>query len=252
MTASIRVLTWNVLHRVHAVNWSEAPVVSFPDERVRLERIAERLVELSPGLDVVSLQEVSGDQLVRLRAGFANADLHTHRHPRMPALRRPPGHPSDVLDDPTEHLVTIVLSGAGRGAHAAAGPGDPGKGILGVELERSGAPPVEVIGAHVSFGDRGAGQLAMIAARIATAKGPVVVLGDFNASADVVAAALGPDVAVADLAGLRPTRIATGDRSSRTIDHVVVARATILSADVLDGRGLSDHNPVVAEIRLDA
>jgi endonuclease/exonuclease/phosphatase (EEP) superfamily protein YafD len=75
-------------------------------------------------------------------------------------------------------------------------------------------------------------------------------LGDFNAPADVVRAALGSPLAMTDLAGERPTRIATGSHGGKTIDHVAVVGAAIASASVLDGELLSDHNPVVVEVVL--
>jgi endonuclease/exonuclease/phosphatase (EEP) superfamily protein YafD len=77
-----------------------------------------------------------------------------------------------------------------------------------------------------------------------------IVVGDFNARADVVRAGLGGDVAITELSGRRPTRVPTADHpAGQTIDHVVVLGGAIVAGVVLDGRGLSDHEPVSADVR---
>jgi len=261
-----RVVTWNVLHRIHAVNWSETPVRAFPDERARMDAIAAEVARwIVSGATAVCLQETSGDQLAALRSRLPpGARIFDHLYPRVPRLRD--GSPSPLID-PSEHLVIVV----GPAAASTASPRtartfdhDPGKGLLAVEL----APGWVVVDTHVSFGERGAVQLAELSATAtatATTPGVTVVLGDFNAPVDVVTRGLGAAFVVADLRGQLPTRLAIPEpppagtvssaappppaRPGRTIDHVAVAGGTFLSATVLDGRGLSDHNPVVAEIR---
>jgi endonuclease/exonuclease/phosphatase family metal-dependent hydrolase len=238
-----RLTTWNVLHRVHAVNWKEAPVLAFPDERVRIERIAGKVAAwLADDVDVVCLQEVSGDQLASLRRAVgASVAVFEHRYPRMPVLRvkGPP-----VLEDASEHLVTIVKD---RGAHqvdARTFATDPGKGLLAVSVGDA-----VVINTHVSFGERRAEQLATLASVAREAPDGAIVLGDFNATAAVVAAPFGAGVAISDLAGQGPTRIATDEHPSYGIDHVVAVHVTITSAAIIASDGLSDHNPVTAIVR---
>jgi endonuclease/exonuclease/phosphatase family metal-dependent hydrolase len=220
----IEVVTWNVLHRVHAVNWKEAPLALFPDERARIEGIRRKVASFAPA--VVCLQEVSGDQRAAIGAGIA------HTYPRVPRLRQP--GPAELVD-PTEHLLTIA---DGTKIDARTFDSDPGKGFLAVDVGAA-----VIVNTHVSF--RGAAQMALLA-QVAGGYGKtVIVLGDFNAELDVVRAALRGFV-LSEVKG--HTRVATEGKPAHTIDHVAVLNGTIASAEVLDGEGLSDHLPVRARV----
>lgn len=237
----MRITTWNVLHRIHAVNWSEAPVVAYPDERDRVEGIAKRVASwLAADVDVVCLQEVSGDQLAALRAHVTpSVAVLEHRLARVP---RPRAEDVDALADPAEHLVVLARTGArAREGHTFAS--DPGKGMLVVEVNDG---PV-VICTHVSYGDRGPAQLARLVASCHDDDRTIVVAGDFNAPADVVQQALGGGFALAKIDG--STRVVTGG-ASKTIDHVLVRPDRITSAAVLETGDLSDHLPVTAELAI--
>lgn len=240
----LRVTTWNVLHRIHAVNWDEATVRGFPDEGRRIERITETVRQwMTSGVNIVCLQEVSGDQLTSLRGSLEpRATIFHHRYPRVPKLRRGGDVP---LADPHEYLVAITTSPSACAVGGQTFDSDPGKGFLALRV--GGAL---VIGTHVSFGPRSAAQLAAIRDVACASDQPVVVVGDFNAEVAYVAAKLGADFALAALAGDRPTRVGTASSASHDIDHVAVRRGTISSAEVLEGGGLSDHNPVAASVSL--
>lgn len=242
---ALRVLTWNVLHRIHAVNWGEAPVAAFPDERDRIAGIADAIAQwLATDVDAVCLQEVSGDQLAAVRRALdPGAHVFEHTYPRIPRLRRG-GAP--VLDDPTEHLVVIAKSPHARVREASTFDSDPGKGLLAVDLDDD----VTLVCTHVSFGDRRAAQLERVARVARGAPGSAIVVGDFNATADVVARALGGDVAISDLSGQPPTRVPDENHlDGQTIDHVVIFGGSVASSTVLDAARLSDHRPVLAECR---
>ena len=236
--------TWNVLHRVHAVNWKEVPALAFPDERRRIEGISARVARwLSADSDAICLQEVSGDQLASLRAIAGTSVLvFTHTYPRVPRVRGPP--PLD-LDDPREHLVTLVRGLSARHLESMTFDTDPGKGLLAVELGSG----VILINTHVSFGARGGAQLAAISALAQGREGCAIIVGDFNALADEVCSGLGEPFAISDLVGQEPTRVAAEGHGGRTIDHVVVMGGTVAAASVGDGEGLSDHQPVTATVR---
>ena len=75
---------------------------------------------------------------------------------------------------------------------------------------------------------------------------PLILCGDFNAEVELVRAALPSAFVFADLSSERPSRLATPLREGNTIDQVAVLGGTIVSAAILDGAGLSDHNPVAA------
>jgi endonuclease/exonuclease/phosphatase family metal-dependent hydrolase len=242
----LRVTTWNVLHRVHAMNWHEAPVATFPDERERTAAIATLVGEwFADGVDAVCLQEVSGDQLVALRRASSGVQVFDHVYPRLPRVRIGGAAP---LDDPTEHLVTLVAGAvSARQAESRTFDSDPGKGFLAVELEAS----IRLISTHVSFGGRSAKQLAAVLAAASEGPGGAIVVGDFNAPADALRVAFCSPFALCDLTGERPTRDATPDHPGRTIDHVLARGGVIEIASVLDGRGLSDHAPVTSSVRFD-
>jgi endonuclease/exonuclease/phosphatase family metal-dependent hydrolase len=241
----VRVVTWNVLHRIHAVNWEEGPVAGYPDESIRSAAIAAEVAALAArqhGCTVLLLQEVSGDQLARLRAELPSAEVFQHAYPRIPRLRRADG--SHLLD-PTEHLVTLIAGATARLVRGETARQDPGKGFLAVALD--GGPTV--LNTHVSAGERRVAQLEAIAnAMDGAAPGCAIVGGDFNADAAIVAEALGARTTLARPPGDRPTRVSTDAKPGRAIDHIAVVRGAIRSAAVLDGRGLSDHHPVAAEV----
>lgn len=242
----LRVTTWNVLHRVHAENWKEAPVTAFPDEAARIAGITERIDSwLAGDVDVVCLQEVSGDQLAALR-GITRSDVHVlaHQYPRLPKMRSEAPCP---LADPAEHLVVVVRGGVPTIADQQTFAEDPGKGFLAVTLVQG----MVVISTHVSFGDRRAGQLALIARVGSQAPAGAVALGDFNATDAIVRSALGAQTSISDLSGQNPTRRPGGGHPGSVIDHVVAWRGTVRAARVLDCAGLSDHEPVTAIVEID-
>jgi endonuclease/exonuclease/phosphatase family metal-dependent hydrolase len=239
MRRRVRLVTWNVLHRIHAVNWEEGPVRAFPDERERIARIAERVAAMmSSQADAVALQEVSGDQLAAIRAAVSpDVLVLEHTYPRVPRLRDGSAPP---LDDPTEHLVVLARGPAAiRGARTFGS--DPGKGYLATELDG-----LLLVCTHVSAFERGPAQLAEIASATTA---PAVVLGDFNAPAAAVRAGFGAPFVVSEVS--EPTRVATAEHPAKVIDHVAVRGGTLASAVVEDGAGLSDHVPVRAEVRFD-
>jgi len=235
------VATWNVLHRIHAINWREPVIDAHADETARITEIAAHTGTLG---DVVCLQEVSGDLLAALRAAHPGATIVSHRSPRIPRVR--PTAPSP-LADATEHLVVLTTREvtASRGITFAS---DPGKGFLAVRLADGSA----VISVHVSYGERHAEQCAEVAfvARSFTVPGPIVVAGDFNADRDTCVARLGEGFVAAVVADpALPTRPRTeGSEKASTIDHLLVLRGEAVDATVVSGRSLSDHNPVVARV----
>lgn len=237
---TLRLLTWNVLHRVHGVNWAEPCLKAFPDERVRCERIAARVAGwLEGGVDVVCLQEVSGDQLTVLR-NVVRGSVHVQRAPRTPRLRV---EGQNALTDAAELLVTVVTWPGARLLEGRAYENDPGKGLLAVE-----ASGCLVLNTHVTHGEPGLEQLSLLK-ELARSAPCAVVLGDFNAPIEVVAGVLGEGFVFADLSGQGPTRVANpGNPLGKVIDHVVVWGGSASAARRLDGEGLSDHHPVSAAI----
>lgn len=231
------IVTWNVLHRIHAVNWDDEVVRRWPDETARIAAITEWVAGCDA--DVICLQEVSGDQLTALRA--LGGELFAMRYPRTPRYRR--HHGRVTLADSAEYLASIVRGG--RGARMVSGEAfadDGGKGFQVIELVDHA-----IVNLHASFGDKLAGQLAAVRSAIG---GAAIVCGDFNADRTTCGALLDGFAPIAPADGSRPTRPRTASdlaRNSQTIDHVF-ARGMVGSAEVLDGGERSDHNPVRATI----
>lgn len=242
--ATLRLLTWNVLHRVHGVNWAEACLQGYPDERVRNERLAARVARWLEGdVDVVCLQEVSGDQLAALRR-VARSSVFVHTAGRVPRFRIEGQAP---LGDASENLVTLVARASATRTDGRVFDNDPGKGVLAVDV----TPGCLVLNTHVTHGTPGLVQLSLLKAMASAA--PAVVLGDFNAPLDVVAPALGEGFVAADLSGQGPTRVANpGNPAGKVIDHLMVRRGQVSEARVLDDEGLSDHRPVCAVVQFGA
>lgn len=220
------VATWNVLHKVHSVNWGEPPQCGL-EEPARVIAVADRVAALNA--DVVCLQEVSGDQLQALRG----AHVFSMVYPRVPRLKK------GTLEL-SEHLV-ILSKVPGRVVLEHVFASDPGKGFLAVDLDTG----VRVISTHVTWGDKGAAQLAVLASH---ARGPCFVGGDYNTDADTVLNGLGAGFVITAASNDRYTRPrAEGVSKSQNIDHVVTRDVHVSRVIVEDGLGLSDHNPVVCE-----
>jgi endonuclease/exonuclease/phosphatase family metal-dependent hydrolase len=241
----LRVASWNVLHRVHGLNWSEPAVAAFPEEQPRTEGIAARVERLlDEGAQAVGLQEVSGDMLAELRRRLEGKHfVFAHRSPRLPKMRQ--GGASG-LDDGAEFLVVIVADPRATLHRAGAFESDPGKGFLAVDLGEG----VRLVCTHVSFGERSRAQLGLLAEVGRLASQGAVLVGDFNARAREVAAGLGSGWILSDLSGQGPTRVATPEGSGKVIDHVAVHRGKIREARVLDGAGFSDHHPIVGRVEI--
>jgi endonuclease/exonuclease/phosphatase family metal-dependent hydrolase len=241
VTSATAVATWNVLHRVHAENWSSHVLDRWPDEAERIAAVSARVAGTSEA--VIALQEVSGDQLASLRQALpVSRTVHSFRYPRVPKPRRVPTR----LSSRDEYLVLVLDGPPGEVVAAEAFATDPGKGLLAV---RAGG--LLLVATHVSTGPRRPAQLARLAEVVAAAgPGPAVLLGDFNADRATVATELGPGFTIAplppDAAPTRPRDV--GAEKSVWIDHVVTHGADASEAAVEDVHGLSDHNPVRARV----
>jgi endonuclease/exonuclease/phosphatase family metal-dependent hydrolase len=234
----VNLVTWNVLHRIHAVNWSEPVIINWPREMTRAGSIADAIERFAA--DIVCLQEVSGDTLAMLR-DVVTGELFATPYPRLPALRQTT---KAVLSDATEYLVTIVRSAA-RLVGAEAFSTDSGKGFQRVEL----ASGETIIATHVSYGDKWTAQLARIAEVARSAPGMCVIAGDFNADLATCAAELGEEFVSLPVPSSRPTRPRQQPSDkSQNIDHVFVRAGRIAEISVIDGELRSDHNPVRAVV----
>lgn len=237
----MRVVTWNLLHRIHAMNWGEPAIETHPEEAVRIAAITKRIAEF--GIGVICLQEVSGDQLASLRQALPDDTFHVHTYPRVPKPFRP-GSGTPPLADATEHLVTIMRRLTTRRSQSETYPSDKGKGFLLVEL----IDGTVIVNTHVSYGDHHAAQCAQLVSLVRSYPA-VVLLGDFNEGRSTCGERLGNVFTAASPAVEKPTRPRT-QPSSKTdvIDHIFVSGCSATEVEVLAGRGLSDHNPVAATI----
>ena len=228
------VVTWNVLHRIHAVNWDEGVIGKHTDEHARIAAIAASIARwIDAGeADIVCLQEVSGDQLAALPG-----TVHTMKYPRVPRYYR--HFEAETLREPAEYLAVIAN---GKRVAGEAYASDPGKGYLIVVVDG-----VAIANTHVSYGERHPAQCRTLLAALGDM--PAIVCGDFNADRETCLAHLPGFTPVIPCEPALPTRPrATPSEKPQTIDHVFVRGASVVEAQVLDGGGLSDHNPVRAHI----
>ena len=165
----MKILTWNVLHRVHAETHTEPCILRWPEEGARVKAIAAKVFHALTvdGFEVALLQEVSGDQLAALRAQLPGWSVLNHLYPRVPRQK------GSSLRDHSEHLVVVAPQGANI-VRAHTFENDPGKGFLMASV-RGG---LEVMSTHVSWGPKGVPQLTVLARLLHEANDPVCLGGD--------------------------------------------------------------------------
>ncbi|WP_224364592.1 endonuclease/exonuclease/phosphatase family protein [Hyalangium versicolor] len=238
----MKILTWNVLHRVHAENYGELAIQRWRDEPERVRRVVELVSKAlsSDGFEAVLLQEVSGDVLESLRHQLPTWAVLDHQYPRMPRLKRPGASMRDL----SEHLVVVAPKGS-TVLRAQTFADAPGKGVLAVTLPSGWV----VASAHVSWGPQGEAQLATLRELFHASSAPMCLGGDFNTEREVLVRALGTEVVVGELPPGSPhTRPADEKTGGLNIDHLLVCRAELRDLHVLDHNDLSDHRPVAGSV----
>lgn len=235
----MKILTWNVLHRVHAETHSEPAIRRWPDEAARVRAVVARVEQAltSEGIEVVLLQEVSGDVLAGLRARLPGHSVLNHAYPRVPRQKGP----GRAVQDPTEHLVVVAPLGS-KIVRAHTFSSDPGKGFLLVSVSER----LSVASTHVSWGPKGEAQMATLSQLLREVPS-LCIGGDFNTEREVVASAMGADVAVSVLPEGSP-RTRPQDDGGSDIDHLLSHGVQLSDARVLEHGELSDHRPVAATV----
>jgi endonuclease/exonuclease/phosphatase family metal-dependent hydrolase len=238
----VKVLTWNILHRVHAENYGEQAIQRWHDEPERVRHIVDlvsRALRVD-GFGVALLQEVSGDVLESLRGHLPMWAVLNHPYPRVPRQKRP-GAP---MRDLSEHLVVVAPEGS-TVLRAQTFADDPGKGVLAVTVPSG----LVVASTHVSWGPKGEAQLATLRELIHASSTPVCIGGDFNSEREVLVRAFGAEVVVGPLPPGSPrTRHTVDETGGVDIDHLLVCRAELSDLHVIDHDELSDHRPVAATV----
>jgi endonuclease/exonuclease/phosphatase (EEP) superfamily protein YafD len=237
----VKLLTWNVLHRVHAETYADPAISPWPDESKRVEGVVRFIARAlnDEGFSVVLLQEVSGDLLAALREALPKWDVFDHCYPRLPRQKTP-----STLKDPREHLVVIAPPGSAL-VRAHTFESDHGKGFVMVRLPGG----FVVASVHLTWGGKALTQLTVIAQVLADAQTPLVMGGDFNAGRGVVEEAAGPSVMISSLPdGPLRTRPDADGTGGSDIDHLLARHAKLSGARVLECDGLSDHRPVAATL----
>lgn len=242
MNLPMKLLTWNVLHRVHAETHAEPTIVRWPDEALRVRAVASWVAKAvtREGFEVALLQEVSGDVLAMLKSQLHGHAVLNHVYPRVPAQK---GH---SLRDPSEHLVVVAPQGA-KLVRAQTFENDRGKGFLMVVL-KSG---LTVISTHISWGHKAIPQLLVLGQVLRDVPQSVCLGGDFNAGRDEVLKAIDADVTISSLPEGSPrTRPQDNESGGGDIDHLLCRRGKLVDVSVLDNGELSDHRPVAATLSL--
>jgi len=242
---TMRVMTWNVLHRVHAENYSEPTVALWPDEAARVQAVVQQVCAAvsEQGCELVLLQEASGEVVVALRRCLPGSmSVHTHQVARMPQLKV---KSTTSLSDASEHVV-VIAPGGSQPLRRQTALDDAGKGLLAVQVSEG----LVAISTHVSWGQKGVGQMRALQELMKTLPGVVIVGGDFNTERGEVTAHLGPDLLVTQLTADSPRTRQNPDGQGSDIDHLVCRGAKWSDVHVVVHPGLSDHHPLFATLQL--
>jgi endonuclease/exonuclease/phosphatase family metal-dependent hydrolase len=244
-TGTIRLLTYNV-HTCVGM-----------DGRLSPRRIARVIAQCDP--DIVALQEcdvrrrrTDGRDQVREIADELKMEFHFH-----PAIRLEEEQYGDAVL--SHHPMRLVRSGCLPGLNGRAHL-EP-RGALWVDVDIGGRT-VQVINTHLGLSNRE--RLAQVEALLAedwlgaaTARGPCILCGDFNAMpGSAPYRRLATRLRDAQLAvdGQRPLRTWFSHYPIGRIDHVFVSGGLeVVSIEVPRTeliRTASDHLPLVAEVRL--
>jgi hypothetical protein len=227
-----RIVTWNVLHWVHARNHCE-DLSTFPVEEQRARAVVERIARIDA--EATCLQEVSGDTLMLIARTFGRERVHWLRLPRLPRLKVG----ESVLRDDSENLVVITT---GVKLHARAFGNDGGKGFIAIRH----ASNTLIVCTHISgHPDKRPQQLKAIDKWINGQSGSAVLCGDFNVDARRTLESLRLGWHAARIRGaLQVSR----PKSNELIDHILRWSGTDLAfAKIEDAGGISDHNLVIAD-----
>lgn len=225
------------------------------DGALSLRRIAAEIEE--SGADLVGLQEV--DRHFGERSGFADQAAELARLLGMHAVfgaaitadgPAPDGPPAEyglalLTRRPVLEWASRPLPGTAPDDDSDAADDEPR--VLLSALVEVGGHRLRLLTTHFSAESEQARrrQTAAVVRAVEATDGPLVLTGDFNATAD--APAVKPLFDLLEAAGEGPT-FPSGEPAVR-IDHVLVRGVRVLSARVADTAG-SDHRPVVAELAL--
>ena len=243
--ATLRVLSLNIeggLHSSryrHYVTRAWGHVLPSRSKRINLERIAA----LAGRYDIVALQEADAGSL---RTSHLNQVAHLaecadfgYWHAAVTRDLRPfARHCLGCLSRwPLEHVKYYALPGL-----------LPGRGALEVEIRPDGFESMRLIIVHLALGLRARTRQLHFVAGLVRDRTDTIVLGDFNCNATELAAH--PGLRTAALSGVHNQHTFPSWRPTRSLDHILVTPGVdVVAAGVLDQR-LSDHLPVVVEIRL--
>jgi Endonuclease/Exonuclease/phosphatase family. len=100
--------TWNVLHRYHEENYVPKSLIlkNYPDEKKRINDQISLIDEiLKTSKSILCLQEVSGDLLENIKNKFANYNILTYEHKRIPTLKK---QSLNIYKDAREFMIILA------------------------------------------------------------------------------------------------------------------------------------------------
>lgn len=261
---ALRVITFNCLHPIHGINWSEIPMRSTTyDETARVAATTQILRTLIGArrdgeVLVVALQEVSELQamhLVVLNLEFNGTETRSTPSD-IPKLRAPAtaGY-GNLPVSLSEHQMVLVFGAKATVAERGVFAEDDTNGYCALDIpERS----LRVVSTHLSYGARRLSQIAMLADVAAnalnTGLSTCLITGDFNCTAEAARRSWLSEIPCEIVSACTSTRIGkTGDgpmMAGETIDHFLVAGKPLAPHVVrvyeTDTATISDHRPVEA------
>jgi endonuclease/exonuclease/phosphatase family metal-dependent hydrolase len=258
----LKVMTYNVRIGVGGGEWHTDP------QRINLEPVARVIAEHGP--DIVGLQEV--DQFRKRSAGMNQSAWMAGRLKMNVAFVPAYSVPTEVRED--EHYGVALLARQPmlppervplykpdyRQSHPQYPDYFSEQRVLLVAPVKVGNRQIHVLVTHLGLTvdqrERQVREIAEVAARI---PGPKILLGDFNAEPDEPAmrdlqASFQDALTVVRATSEERKSYPGGLRPTGAIDYIFVSpEFRVLNARVIrDATLASDHNPVVAELKLPA
>lgn len=203
----------------------------------------DRIARLAAGYDFVALQEADAGSL---RTARVNQVAHLARLAGFPHWQT--GVTRDLAPF-AQHCLGCLSRWPLRRTQYHALPGRlPGRGALEVEIQPEGCAPLRIIIAHLALTRRArAAQLDYLAG-LSRGDMDTMLLGDLNCDGHELNGHGG--IRAAGLRPLHDQHTFPSWAPTRALDHMLASPGLqVSSVQVLDER-LSDHLPVVSEVRL--
>lgn len=203
----------------------------------------DRIADVVRDYDIVALQEVDSGSL---RSGFVNQLRHIAERAEFPWWHQQVNRNLGTLGQFSNGVLSRFAPHTIEDHRL---PGPPGRGAV---IARYGNPaqPLVIVGLHLALGERARNRQLDYVCDLVANDEHVVIMGDLNMPADRLRHSPLGRLGLQDVT--EPLLTYPSWRPDRHIDHILASPSlSIERIEVLDCT-LSDHRPVVMELRLPA